>query len=411
MSGFERIALVHIIATATHAANHGLAAIAASLVASGLSRESLTCHVLDTADLDDAPRSITQSGAEIVFVSFMSNQLGNVVTLTRALKRLNSKIKIVCGGHHITAVGYEAHLAHVDLQVPGEIDIEIGRIFSLFNYEATSGDRCVLNSLDDLPLPLVEIFSPEIWNRYPSVMFSRGCPYSCSYCMSRKGGVGGAIRWKSPERATDEIAQIVDYANPTEIYIDDDTLLKDPKWVLRFTQLYRRQFKLPYYCNARPETIKPKLVEALKESGCAGIGIGIESGSERIRQEILSRPMTDADIVKAFDVIRGFGLKSWSFNMIGIPTETVGDFLKTVELNDRCKVHYVRASIFTVFPGMIPPVGGLNTDWTSKSYFRTLNSLEPELRDRAEEWLRKLLSEKRLWLTDSELEQIGLKIQ
>lgn len=127
-----------------------------------------------------------------------------------------------------------------------------------------------------------------------------------------------------------------------ELYVDDDTFLKNPRWVTDFCERYSSEVGVPFYCNARPETVRLDLCRRLKAAGCMAIGIGIESGNERIRREVLSRGMSNDRIVRAFQLAHEAGLKTWSFNMVGIPGETLSDFMDTVTLNDRVRTDYVR---------------------------------------------------------------------
>jgi radical SAM superfamily enzyme YgiQ (UPF0313 family) len=262
-----------------------------------------------------------------------------------------------------------------------------------------------VSNLDELPMPMLSLFPIDMIREYPSVMFSRGCPYQCSYCMSRNGGIDGRTRWKTPKRAIDEIADLVCYASPSQIFIDDDTLLKNPKWVKQFCELYAGSFRIPFFCNARPETVRPEVVALLRGAGCEAIGIGIESGSSRIREQVLNRPMSNDVIARAFRVAKATGLKTWSFNMVGIPGETLEDLKATIELNDYVNTDYVRVSLFTAYPGT-PMFSGDASKF--QPYIRRAIDLPEELQETYKGWIRQLDRESRLWFTDSEEDFIRL---
>lgn len=66
------------------------------------------------------------------------------------------------------------------------------------------------------------------------------------------------------------------------------------------------------------------------------VKIGLESGSERIRREILKRNYSNKDIIDAVSLARKYGLKVFFYNLMGIPGETLNDFKETIGINRIC---------------------------------------------------------------------------
>jgi tetratricopeptide (TPR) repeat protein len=97
--------------------------------------------------------------------------------------------------------------------------------------------------------------------------------------------------------------------------------------------------------------INDEICKLLKDAGCEGIAIGIESGSEEIRKKVLNRKMSDELIIAAFKAAKKTGLKTSSFNMVGIPGETPEDFQKTIELNRKIMPDQMQLTIFYPYPG------------------------------------------------------------
>ncbi|MFC1906932.1 B12-binding domain-containing radical SAM protein [Chloroflexota bacterium] len=89
----------------------------------------------------------------------------------------------------------------------------------------------------------------------------------------------------------------------------------------------------------------------LKQANCQGISIGIESGSEKIRKEVLNRLMTNEQIIRAFSTAKEAGLAVSSFNMVGIPFETRMEIQETITLNRKIRPNMVAVSTFTPYPG------------------------------------------------------------
>jgi radical SAM superfamily enzyme YgiQ (UPF0313 family) len=408
----SHVLMVHVVTGATVSYSHGLASLAGVMLANGHAPSDLNLVTVRSDDMNSAAEQMISMEPSIILVSAMSNQWERVKTLASCVKRLAPQIPLCIGGSHVTAAPKTVSDSCFDICVAGEAEgvitpivtggpLDIESVVRRFrNLNLMSG---MIENLDDLPMPVLQLFDKTDVLQYPSVMFSRGCPYKCTYCMSRLGGVGGRIRWKSPERAIRETIQLLEFAQPEEIYIDDDTLLKNPLWVKAFCRLYRERVSIPFFCNARPETIRPEVVQYLKEANCSAIGIGIESGSARIRRDVLGREMSDETIVRAFEVAHAAGLKTWSFNMVGLPSETPEDLQATIELNDRVKTEFIRVSIFTPYPGT-PVYDTLKHLSYNRSYIRASKDIPDGLQQLYVQWVSRLDKEGRLWFTESEHE-------
>lgn len=403
----SKIVMVHITTGATLSYSHGFAILAAILIKQGYKHDDIKLVTVKTNNFKSAADKILRLNPFIVLVTCTSNQWDNAKKLASYIKQIDNSLPICVGGGHITALPESIYNSSFDIGVVGEAESVISTIVNEALISNMNSNKILykpektISMLDSLPLPYIQLFDKVDILEYPSVMFSRGCPFKCSYCMSRKGGYSGKVRWKSPERAITEVIELINYAQPKDIFIDDDTILKKPNWVIKFCELYKNKINIPFCCNARPETITRELVQCLREANCQAIGIGIESGSPRIRKDILLRTMTDDTIIQAFNIVKSFGLRTWSFNMVGMPTETPEDFMATINLNELVQTDYVRISIFTPYPGT--PIYNINKESLfDHGYFRPLTGLSLEFQEMYKKWIRQLSSEGRLWYTEAE---------
>lgn len=197
-----------------------------------------------------------------------------------------------------------------------------------------NGPYPLADDFDTMPMPDIDIFDRQTVLNYPAFSFSRGCPFKCTYCCAplygqRETG-STVVRHKSPERAIAEIEDMLCRYDPPVLTFDDDTFFKSKTWVRKFVELYRKEIRRPFACNTRPETVSEELVRLLREAQRVLIAIGIESGDEDLRAQVLQGRMTDDRIAQAFEIIRKHGIKSASFNMVGIPGEARERFRKTM---------------------------------------------------------------------------------
>lgn len=329
-------------------------------------------------------------------------------------KKLAEKIKtkifipLWVGGNHINALPETFLKSPFDAACYGDGEdefkhaltyLKFGKVYSSKSWLVKGIESKlhlnIINNLNDYPLPDIQLFHPKVILNYASLYFSKGCIYSCNYCMSRNGGYANKIRWKTVERAIEECLQLVTYCNPPEMYFDDDTFVKNISWVTSFLKEYSVKVKVPFYCNSRPELLSDNVCNLLKNNYCCGVGIGIESGSESVRKYILKRNVSNKQIIDAFDRCKLYGLETWSFNMVNIPKETIEDLNMTINLNSFVNPDYVRVSVFTPFPGSPMYIQRKNySSFFTKDFKRVKSS---EKRITIMKWLNKLDKEGKLW--------------
>lgn len=184
-------------------------------------------------------------------------------------------------------------------------------------------------------------------------MLSRGCPYHCSYCCNHKlasiykSSETSYVRFKSVERSISEIKNFISkFPAIHTLYFDDDILPLKQKWFFEFAKEYRKQINKPYWCNIRPNLVNGRIVEALVKSGCIRPGIGIESGNEGIRNEILKRGLSDKTIIDAVSLLKQHSIYVHSFNMVGLPRETTAELLETIRMNANLGIDYIQCTVF-----------------------------------------------------------------
>lgn len=216
--------------------------------------------------------------------------------------------------------------------------------------------RPFLQNIDSLPFPDRTMWKPWMKEQVGAelaVLLGRGCPYNCTYCCNhaiKKVAPGKYVRMRSPENIIKEVAFLhKEYPTQQQIYFEVESIALNKSWLIEFCtklEVFNATVdnSIFYGCNFRisPQSIDEKIFIALKKANFYKINIGLESGSERIRREILKRDYSNKDFLDAVSMARKYGLKVWVFNMIGLPGETYNDHMETVLLNRQCQpdAHY-----------------------------------------------------------------------
>lgn len=177
-------------------------------------------------------------------------------------------------------------------------------------------------------------------------MLSRGCIYKCSYCINDSYvkqykkmsdspvSLKSYTRVKNIDTAIAEIKNVIlKFPEVKKIAFIDDNFMIYTDFIDDFCRKYKEEIRLPFICNINPMSFDLSKVILLKDAGCDDIRFGIESGSERVKKEIMKRPITNKSVVNAFKQTNEIGMMSSSFNMIGLPTETKEEVFDTLRLN------------------------------------------------------------------------------
>jgi radical SAM superfamily enzyme YgiQ (UPF0313 family) len=115
--------------------------------------------------------------------------------------------------------------------------------------------------------------------------------------------------------------------------------------------------------------------------------MGVESGSDTIRTEILRKKVPREAIVSAFKILREAGITRYAFNMVGLPFETPQTIRETVALNQEIQPDQVFCSVFYPYPGTqsweLCRSKGWISETTVSSYFAHESALDqPTIRRR-----------------------------
>lgn len=225
--------------------------------------------------------------------------------------------------------------------------------------------REFIQNLDILPLPDREMWKPWVKEQTARsemyLLVGRGCPYDCTYCSNhaiRKVAHGRYVRMRSPENIIQEIAFVHDNYPARRIFLEAEAIALDKTWALEFC----RQLEafnatignaLSYGCNFRVsrQSMDERIFIALEKANFNKINIGLESGSERVRREVLRRNYTNDDFLTTVSLARKHGLKVNVYNLIGIPGESIADHMETVRVNRECQPDELCTSIFFPYPG------------------------------------------------------------
>lgn len=312
---------------------------------------------------------------DIVAYSVTTGMHGDLVSFNRKLKEKYDFLSIF-GGPHATFFPKMIEEEGIDIICIGEGEEAIREladklerkddISSIKNLSVKTPAGIIKNdvrpltdNLDIYPFPDRElIYSRNSGMRNSKIKFfitNRGCPFKCTYCFNHYlhkiyDGKGKIIRIRSVDNVIAEI-QGVKGKYPLDFlkFVNDIFAFSD-EWLDEFAEKYSKEIALPFYSIVRANMITSYRAKKLREAGCVSVAMGVESGNERIRNDVLKRSMKREDITEACRIIKSEGIKIFTQNILGLPGETYDNVLETLKLNIDCAPDYAWVSLYTPYP-------------------------------------------------------------
>jgi anaerobic magnesium-protoporphyrin IX monomethyl ester cyclase len=219
--------------------------------------------------------------------------------------------------------------------------------------------RPLIEDLDRIPFPDRDLlFSLDHFTRDSPVKIffpSRGCPYLCTYCFNHKyndlyRGNGEIVRYRSVGNVVAEIQEVRAKWPLKHLFFLSDNFILNKEWVGEFAARYRAEIGLPFTCNVRANLVDEGVASDLQRAGCVSVLLGVESGDERLRNDVLKRQMSDAVLLRAGHLLRAADIRLYTQNILALPGETFRQALSTLRLNQSLLPAYAWASIFTPYP-------------------------------------------------------------
>ena len=113
---------------------------------------------------------------------------------------------------------------------------------------------------------------------------ARGCAFSCAFCSYPS--TGGAWEYMSVEESLLAIERAIAAGAGSIIFTDDTFNVPKERFQLLLDGMIDRGLTIPWYSFFRCQFADEPLVAKMKQSGCRGVFLGIESGSDAILANI-----------------------------------------------------------------------------------------------------------------------------
>lgn len=188
---------------------------------------------------------------------------------------------------------------------------------------------------------------PPVHRAYQIFMTGFGCPFRCSYCNNHQ--LHRKLVRRSPEGCIRELEHLK-RKGLRYVLFDDDIFTIDKRWLKGFLGDYHTHINLPFTCFGHALYVDDDVAQSLKRSGCQCVWLGVQTGDETLRKNILNRPETNLQIKTACDIIRKNKMKLMIDHIFGIPGDTYQTLLNSYQFYKTLKPDVVNCYELLYFP-------------------------------------------------------------
>jgi anaerobic magnesium-protoporphyrin IX monomethyl ester cyclase len=315
--------------------------------------------------------------------------LYEVKELIKLLNEEGRDFPIVIGGQMVTPTPeFAVEITGADIGVIGEGEIILYELVKALREEkdfysvkglainngrdiTLTGQGEFIAELSNLPTLHYDLIPEEKWlkigqfyaglkqphwrynDRVLAIHGGRGCPFNCNFCYH-----GSRPRYRKIEEMFEGIDDLIEKYDVNMLYFGDDLVLASPiraRELISAIKGLKRKIDFSVSCRFDIlNRIDNELLNEMKQAGCRIMGLGVESGSQRIL-DIIDKRITVEQIIKGLKRLKDAGILPTVSIMVGQYTETLDDvrqsmdlMLKTVRYDKNLNYAF---TICTPFPG------------------------------------------------------------
>ncbi|MDD3811453.1 MAG: radical SAM protein [Bacteroidales bacterium] len=328
-------------------------------------------------------RVIQSYNPDVICMSTVFREYQTIIQTAAYIKKKYPAIILVAGGPHVSlnpelciqnsfdiicqSEGEQAITELINSLENGEDLVDIQNLWIKKEDRVIKNkSRCFNQKLDSLPFPDRKMWQEYIVdNKTPiSLLVGRGCPFNCTYCCNhalREVASGQYVRFRSPKNIIEEIKQILhEFPENDTIYFEVEAINVNMDYVEdlcktlhEFNKTLNRN--IFYGANIRiiPSQDINHLFSLFRLANISYINIGLESGSERVRSEIMKRNYSNEDVYKVVRTAKRYRILSMLYIMIGLSTETLVEYEETLQILKKCQPYSTQLNIFCPYPGTV----------------------------------------------------------
>ncbi len=367
----------------------GLLYVAQSLIESG-HKVKFFDIALEKPNRDAVLSKIRSEKFDLMIIGGIITTYSYVKWLTNEVKKIYPHIPILGGGYVASPIPHIIFKnTGIDVVCNGEGDItvkeyisaverggDISEVPGLFIKKGASffatPERSLIKNIDDINPPIdayklldIERYIIENgkqcqpgleeagkWESYLGgcrcfdILSGRGCVGQCTFCYLMVKG----MRKHSVQYLIKHMTYLLDNYKINFFQFEDDLFANNKKWVDEFcSSLKERNLDVRFSISSRANILTEDLILKLKSAGCIHVGVGFESGSQRILDSMKKHIKVEHNY-NAYKLLKKCDMILGAPTIVGMPDETHESIKETLKFIHDCKIDDAANYYATPYP-------------------------------------------------------------
>jgi hypothetical protein len=188
------------------------------------------------------------------------------------------------------------------------------------------------------------LFPKSDFGEFVSLRTAKSCPFNCAFCGFPTRA--GKYTYLGVDLVEAEFDAIRDIGGVTTLTFTDDTFnVPKPRFKELMRMMIRNRYGFKWNSYLRCDHVDEECVELMRESGCEGVFLGMESGSETILEE-MKKTARSKDYLRVIPLLRDAGIITHANLIVGFPGETFETFRETRDVIEAARPDFYRAQLW-----------------------------------------------------------------
>lgn len=330
---------------------------------------NVECVAYFDAEISRLKELINQKPLTVVISSSSYSNSFPIIKIIEFIRSLDSSIKIIVSGEYLYNKWatssekdfYEAiRIIAADfyvIEIPGEKAIfdliynikENNTLYNIKNVFCLKNNEILFNGFEDKSIDLDSDMLK--WNNIDKNLFSsimniktsKGCPFNCSFCnfpiKNRKYLLSGI------DTIQIQLDQLKKMGVKTIIFGDDTLNVPQDRFKDLCRMMIRNNYSFEWFSYFRIKESDEETYKLMKESGCKGVFLGIESANNSILKN-MNKNTTVEDFKEGLRLLNKYDILSFAFILVGFPGETKETVENTIKFIEENNVTFFTANLW-----------------------------------------------------------------